>query len=188
MGSGFETEVKIPISSAGDVMDRLHSAALHVIKPRIFEANTLYDTPDQSIRKQSAILRIREVGDSTIVTWKGRGEAGPHKRRAEIETKVGSRDVLHEIFGQLGFAPVFRYEKYRTEFAPSSPPSPRVVTVDETPIGDFLEIEGPGEWIDQMASQLGFTSKDYVLESYGALYLADCRRRGVQPTNMVFRS
>ena len=62
------------------------------------------------------------------------------------------------------------------------------MTVDETPIGSFLEIEGPPEWIDSTASRLGFSADDYILESYGRLYLAACERQGVQPTNMVFTS
>ena len=67
-----------------------------------------------------------------------------------------------------------------------SPGEPGVVTVDETPIGNFLELEGPAEWIDAKAAALGFTPSDYILESYGRLYLADCERRGVEPSNMVF--
>jgi adenylate cyclase, class 2 len=63
-----------------------------------------------------------------------------------------------------------------------------VVTLDETPIGDFLELEGPGEWIDDTAKRLGFSRQDYVLDSYARLYVADCERRGVEPSHMVFAS
>jgi hypothetical protein len=37
-----------------------------------------------------------------------------------------------------------------------------------------------------MALRLGFTAADYVLESYGRLYLAYSKKQGVQPLNMVF--
>ncbi|MBV9156122.1 MAG: adenylate cyclase, partial [Acidobacteriaceae bacterium] len=67
-------------------------------------------------------------------------------------------------------------------------PRQGVVTLDETPIGTFLELEGPGDWIDETAKQLGFSRADYIVDSYGRLYLADCERRGVQPTNMTFAS
>ncbi len=188
MPKGFETEVKIPIPRAADILERLHAAGLRVSVPRLFEANTLYDTADQRLRQEGVLLRLREAGDKSVLTWKGRGEPGAYKVREEIETTFGSREAMRRIFANLGYGPSFRYEKYRTEFVTSENPSPGVVTLDETPIGDFLEIEGPGDWIDATARRLGFTPKEYVLESYGALYLAHCERLGVQPTNMVFAS
>ncbi len=188
MASGTETEVKIPLSRATGITDRLHAVGLRVSVPRVFEANTLYDTSEQALRRAGTILRLREAGDKFVLTWKGRREIRTHKSREEIETTIGSRDALHEIFGRLGYQPMFRYEKYRTEFRSEANPAAGVVTLDETPIGDFLEIEGAGEWIDSTAKRLGFEAKDYVVESYAALYVADCRRRGVEPTNMIFAS
>ncbi|MBV8551709.1 MAG: class IV adenylate cyclase [Acidobacteriaceae bacterium] len=188
MASGTETEVKVRLGRAADIVHVMKAAGFRVSVPRLFEANTLYDTPDQDLRRKSMLLRLREVGDKVVLTWKGRNEPGAHKIRPERETTVGSAGVLEEILGHLGYHPSFRYEKYRTEFVSDAAPSAGVVTVDETPIGDFLEIEGPADWIDATARKLGFTPQNYILESYGALYLADCAQRGVQPSNMVFAS
>ena len=44
--------------------------------------------------------------------------------------------------------------------------------VDETPLGAFLEIEGPPETIDEAARALGLHPGDYVLDSYPALFRA----------------
>lgn len=187
MGSGHETEVKIRLSNSAGMAGRLTKAGLTLSVQRQFEANTLYDTKKQELRHQGMILRLRQVGPKNVVTWKGPGTPGRHKSRAELETKVDSLEVLSQILEQLGYAPSFRYEKFRTEF--SDPANPAgTVTLDETPIGDFLELEGPGDWIDQTAKSLGFSEEDYLLESYGRLYLADCERRGLQPGNMVFAS
>ncbi len=187
MGSGHETEVKIRLSSAAGMAGHLTGAGLKLLVARQFEANTLYDTASQDLRQQGMILRLREVGGKNIVTWKGPGTPGRHKSRAELETKVESIETLGQILGRLGYIPSFRYEKFRTEF--SDPANPAgAVTLDETPIGDFLELEGPGDWIDRTATKLGFSEDDYVLESYGRLYLDDCGRRGLQPGNMVFAS
>ncbi|MBV8709904.1 MAG: hypothetical protein JO028_22160 [Acidobacteriaceae bacterium] len=93
---------------------------------------------------------------------------------------------MHQILTSIGFQPSFRYEKYRTEFQADG--AAGIVTLDETPIGFFLELEGPGDWIDKTAKDLGFSPESYVLESYGRLYVADCERRGVKPSHMVFRS
>lgn len=187
MTGGKEVEVKIRLTDSAAILDRLRATGLTQSVPRQFEANTLYDTSDHHLRQNGMLLRLREIGQKGVLTWKGVGDPGPYKSRPELETTVGSLETLGQILTQLGFAPAFRYEKYRTEFVnPES--GPGVVTVDETPIGDFLELEGPGNWIDETAARLGFSRQDYIVESYGRLYLADCERRGVEPTNMVFAS
>jgi adenylate cyclase class 2 len=187
VSNGIETEVKIPLPTADGLPGRLRDAGFSVSVPREFESNTLYDTKDQRLRRSGMILRLRQIGEKNIITWKGPSEPGPYKMRAELETGVGSLEIAEQILGQLGYQPLFRYEKYRTEFHQGNQ-APGVVTLDETPIGNFLELEGTGEWIDATASLLGFRPKDYVLESYGNLYLADCARRGVEPKHMVFAS
>jgi adenylate cyclase class 2 len=187
MKNATETEVKIRLSNSAAISERLHSAGFTKSVPRLFEANTLYDTPDHSLAQKGMLLRLRQVADKGVITWKGRGDPGPYKSRPELETTVGSVETLGQILADLGFHPLFRYEKWRTEFVHPQNGS-GVVTLDETPIGDFLELEGPGEWIDDTAKQLGFSPQDYVLDSYARLYVADCERRGVQPTHMVFAS
>ncbi len=181
-----ETEVKIRLPETRDVLERLQTAGFSEAAPRLFETNTLYDTKNKDLRESNMLLRLRQAGGQFVITWKGRGEPGPHKSRPEIETRVMSGESMHQILGQLGFHPMFRYEKFRTEYAFQN--APGVVTIDETPIGNFLEIEGPAEWIDSTARTLGFSAEDYILDSYGRLYLAACERQGVQPTNMVFAS
>ncbi len=186
MKNAIETEVKLRLPDRPAILERIHRLGLAISAPRQFESNTLYDSPDHNLRDRNMLLRLRQLGGEAVITWKGPGNPGPHKSRPELETTVGSLETMHQILTQIGFAQTFRYEKYRTEFAAKDDHG--VVTLDETPIGDFLELEGPGEWIDTTADRLGFSSRDYILESYGRLYLADCARRGVEPSNMVFAS
>jgi adenylate cyclase, class 2 len=61
-----------------------------------------------------------------------------------------------------------------------------MATVDETPIGVFLELEGLPRWVDRIARVLGFSAADYITLSYGRLYIEACAARGIAPTNMVF--
>jgi adenylate cyclase, class 2 len=181
-----EIEVKIRLSNKSAIVDRIQKEGFRESSPRVFEANTLYDTKDNQLRKKQMLLRVRKAGEKSVITWKGPDVAGPHKNRPEIETSIGSAESMAQIFGNVGFEPAFRYEKYRTEFNRKG--ADGTITVDETPIGDFLELEGPPDWIDKTAEQLGFSRQDYILDSYGKLYVADCERRGVQPTHMVFAS
>jgi adenylate cyclase class 2 len=186
MESGVETEVKIPIGDLAEIIGRIRAAGFAPSVERLFEANTLYDKPDKELKNSGMLLRLREVGGRSVITWKGRGSPGRYKARPEIETTLGSAEILGQILEKLGFERSFRYEKFRTEFRRTG--ADGVVTVDETPIGNFLELEGAGDWIDGTAAKLGFTEKQYVLESYGKLYLEDCERRGVPPGNMTFSS
>jgi len=184
MESPLETEVKIRAADLADVCQRIEALGFQISQPREFESNTLYDTETRSLLSSGTLLRLRESGGRYFITWKGRYQAGPHKTRPELETTLGSLDTMAQILGQLGYGPVFRYEKYRREYRHAGQPS--VITADETPIGNFLELEGPGTWIDETAQRLGLKPADYVLESYARLYLKDCEQRGIAPTNMVF--
>src|SRR5947209_4235876 len=181
MSNAVETEVKIPLKEAELVRDKLLKLGFTVSTPRVFEANTLYDR-DGELQGRGELLRLREAGSHFVITFKGPGSSGAYKSRQEIETTIGSAKVLAEILERLGYRRTFRYEKLRTEFKRNGEEH-GVVTIDETPIGHFLELEGPGEWIDRTARELGFLQSEYILDSYGKLYLADCQRRGVQPTN-----
>ncbi len=184
MQGPLETEVKIRVADLAGMCQRIEALGFQISQPREFESNTLYDTPAKSLLASGTLLRLRESGGRYVITWKGRYQVGPHKTRPEMETTLGSIETMAQIFGELGYEPVFRYEKYRREYRVAGQPG--VITADETPIGNFLELEGPGAWIDETAQRLGLGPTDYVLESYVRLYLKDCGERGVTPSNMTF--
>lgn len=186
--NALETEVKISVPNwtGAEAASRLAALNIKVTAPRVFEANFVFDTPQQTIRNAQMLLRLRRVGARNLLTWKGPYEPGPHKSRPELELMFESFDTMHRILEHLGYQTSFRYEKYRTEFGTDS--GNGTVTFDETPIGNFLELEGPGSWIDNTAMLLGFTPKDYILDSYNRLYVAHCAKQGVPPLNMVFSS
>ena len=176
---GIETEVKIRLIDVTTAQRRLADGQFVVSVPRRFEANTLYDTADLKLKRGQMLLRLRQVGGEAIVTWKGPSLPGPHKIRPELETTVGSIEEMDRILRALGYEPSFRYEKYRTEYTQGQG-SGGVVTLDETPIGNFFELEGTAEWIDQTAAHLGFERGSYVLASYGRLYLDHCAANGLE--------
>ena len=179
-----ETEVKIAVVSPTAARKAVRRAGFHVHIPRVLEVNILYDFQDLRLRSQGKVLRLREAGKVSTLTFKGRSKDARHKVREEVETTVERGGAVDRVFQELHLKPVFRYEKYRTEFTCDTR---GVVTLDETPIGTFLEIEGPARWIDRTAKQLGFNSADYITLSYGALYLEYCKDLGIKPSNMVFR-
>jgi len=123
--------------------------------------------------------------------WKEEeAERSRHKVREEIELEVADAAALTRIIEALGMRNWFRYEKFRTTF--QLPESQRwakglLIELDETPIGTFVELEGPATAIDEAAKRLGFATRDYIVMNYFSLYRAECVRRGEKPEHMVFR-
>ena len=163
---------------------KLRAAGFHVTKRRVFEGNALFDTTRGSLRRSGQLLRVREVGRSGILTYKGPESEGKYKDREELEVDVSDPPRLAEILQRLGLSTGFRYEKYRTEYQRSHESG--VATLDETPIGVYLELEGSRRWIDRSARLLDFSETDYITSSYYGLYADWCRDRGIQPTHMTF--
>jgi adenylate cyclase class 2 len=89
----------------------------------------------------------------------------------------------------LGLREVFRYDKFRTVYAPpgksARAEAPNVV-LDETPIGNYLELEGPQRWIDVIARQLGYSRREYITDSYAALFRKHCQTEHKPLGNMIF--
>jgi adenylate cyclase class 2 len=181
---GIENEVKLRVHDIAEARSRLEKSGFRVVQPRVFEENNIYDTPAGELRSRGELLRLRMAGDRTVLTHKGPPIGGPHKSRPETEVGVSDFKRCHSILGSVGFQLAFRYEKYRTEFA--EPGIHGTVTLDETPIGTFLELEGEPEWVDATASRLGFRSSDYITDSYARLYLDYCEHLQVPPQHMIF--
>jgi adenylate cyclase class 2 len=113
-----------------------------------------------------------------------------YKVREETEMVVTDAATLQKIFEGLGLRGWFRYEKYRSTYklpARAKWAQGLLVEIDETPIGTFVELEGPSDAIDRAARELGYSPVDYIQKNYLLLYLDDCKKRGQQPANMLFK-
>jgi adenylate cyclase class 2 len=182
--SPTETEIKLRVPDVRTGRKLLGAAGFAVSCPRVFESNLILDTPRQTLRRASTLLRVRQAGKRTTVTYKGRPTVTRHKSREELELTVTDAATMRTIFERLGFGPAFLYEKYRTEYRQER--GAGMATLDETPVGLYVELEGSPRWIDRTARQMGFGESDYITASYARLYLDWCRTNGVKPSNMVF--
>jgi adenylate cyclase class 2 len=208
-----EIEIKLLVQDINAVRTRLKNLRAREITPRTHELNTLYDTPRQDLRRRGRLIRVRiehpaassakhhqSRNSAAILTYKGPAPSSSstempgntrHKMKTnfkikdEAEISVTNPPDLHRILHGLGLRPSFRYEKFRTTYALPRLPHLKI-ELDETPVGIFLELEGPTAAIDRAARLLGYTRKDYSTATYGTLYFADCRRRGRKPTHMLF--
>jgi adenylate cyclase class 2 len=184
--SAVEIEVKFRVDNIQKLEDRLRSLGFHAVTPRTFERNTLYDTPDRKLRARQSILRIRKYGDLWLLTHKclpqDHDPGARHKRRIETETEIADGDALGAVFVQLGYEPVFIYEKWRAEYADAN----GHCVLDETPIGAFAELEGPEEWIDGITARLGLDPSSLMTMSYGRLFEDWRQQTGSPARDMTF--
>ena len=179
-----EIEIKFRIENPPALTRALKQAGFKQVTRSAHEMNSLYDLPGQKLRKRGDLLRLRKYGETWVLTHKAKGNAGRHKVRVELETRVENGPQMDAILRALGFAATFRYEKYRAKWSDGT----GHVVLDETPIGNFGEIEGPSRWIDRTASVLGITPAHYLTQTYAELFFAWKRRMHSLATEMTFRA
>jgi adenylate cyclase, class 2 len=179
-----EIEIKFRIDDLRALTRELRKAGFKQITRSTHEMNSLYDLRGQKLRKRGDLLRLREYGKTWVLTHKAKGETGRHKMRIELETRVEDGQQMDAILRALGFAPTFRYEKYRAEWSDGT----GHIVLDETPIGNFGEIEGPPRWIDRTARALGIDWSDYITQTYAPMFFAWKRRMHSPATEMTFRA
>ena len=178
-----EVEIKFRIDEIPSLTDKLRANGFHVITERTHELNTLHDQPGNPLRARGALLRLRQYGEKWSLTYKEKSAAsGRHKVRHEIETLVQNGPAMAEILAALGFAPTFIYEKFRSEWSDGK----GHVVLDETPIGNFGEIEGAPDWIDATARALDISEQQYIKDSYAELFASWKRQTRSSAEHMTF--
>jgi adenylate cyclase class 2 len=179
-----EIEIKFRIADLPSLARRLRAAGFRLLTPRTHEMNTLYDLPGEVLRSRKELLRLRKYGLKWTLTHKARGKVGRHSSRVETETSVADGRKIDLILRALGYAPSFRYEKFRAEWTDGK----GQVVVDETPIGNFCEIEGAPRWIDATAKQLGVSKAEYITKNYAGLFLEWKARTKSEAEEMTFKA
>lgn len=189
-----ETEIKLPFKSLEEAHQKVANLKPRLQKERHFEDNYVLDTSDLSVRNSGCLLRVRIISSADrescvrtqgILTFKGTLQIHDGLRnREEIECIVNPPETFLKIFERLGYSLKFRYQKYRTIY--SIEQMQIHICVDETPIQNYFELEGPAEEIHEIAAKLGYSREQYITESLGQLYYQWCKERGIESSNLVF--
>ncbi len=187
-----EIELKFPVADPEDLETRLPQLGFNLITPRTYEHNILFDTPARDLRAKRQILRLRDYGGIHTLTHKRIDDSTPesarYKIRIETETTVSDPHAITEVLAQIGYQPAFIYEKYRTEYSifdPATNTTPHLV-IDETPIGTYVELEGPTDWIDRTLTDLNVDLSTCITDSYGKLFLDWKQRTGSPADHLTF--
>ena len=182
-----EIEIKLVVASPRTARRRLRELGLRLLAPRALEQNTLFDTWKRSLRRRGQMLRLRRVGPRAWLTLKQPAQASQrYKVRQEFETEIQDPWAVERALLALGYGPVFRYQKFRTVYGAGRGRQGGEVMLDETPIGTFLELEGPRRWILRLAGRLGARPADFLTQTYAELYRRWCRRHHRPFRHMIF--
>lgn len=181
-----EIELKFTVDDPASLRHAALRAGFTLVTERTLETNTLYDTEDRLLRGRKQILRLRNYNGHCVMTHKRTTTPSEldarFKTRVETESMVEDCAAMAEVFTQLGYGPVFRYEKYRTEFGSGG----GHLVLDETPIGVWAELEGAPEWIDATLAELGIARERCSTESYGKLFERWKLETGSDADNLTF--
>jgi adenylate cyclase, class 2 len=182
MAANQEIEIKFRVDDLHQLIQALRRTGFRLVTKSTHEVNTLYDLPGLPLRKRGDLLRLRKYGSEWVLTHKAKGKTGSHKVRIETETGVSDGRKMDAILRALGLSPSFRYEKFRAEWSDGK----GHVVIDETPIGNFGEIEGRSRWIDATAKRLQIQRQDYITDTYATLFFQWKKQTGSSANEMTF--
>lgn len=163
----IEAELKIPVTDLEPIRGSLDDAGALLIQPMAREINLLLDSANREIRDAGSLLRLRRHAATKVLTFKGPASfRGAVKERPEYETEIDDLERMGEILEHLGFVVFMRYEKDREEWRLGEVS----VVLDHTPMGDFVEVEGPPQQLNQTAHKIGLDASGAVRGSYISLW------------------
>lgn len=161
-----EIEVKFLLADYSALMQKISDLQLPCSQERIHEFNLRYDSPDGRLVAQRQVLRLRKDTQARL-TFKGPGIMEEDVlTRKEIEVVVSDFDATNRLLQALGYQVIMMYEKFRANYQMDN----LVLSVDETPLGLFIELEGesPAQ-VRKAADALGLDWDARINLSYSAL-------------------
>lgn len=191
MNEPLEIEVKLRLASRDEALARLGRLGAEPRDGRHFEDNEIYDTARLTLGREGSLLRLRITDGNGLITFKEKVETDLNaKVRREVETEVSDSGAVRAILGKLGLIKVYRYQKHRSYYGWTDPEGEGdlCISLDETPIGVFVELEGAPGAIDRAARIMGYTQDDYIVEDYRTLHRAWLRDHDLPDGDLVFES
>ncbi len=166
----LEREAKLRVADVAAARRAVEALGARLRRARHLEDNLLLDDVSGRLAGQGSALRLRQADGRAVLTFKGprQEDASGLKVRPEIEFEVSDARDAAALLSALGFLPSFRYQKFREVWDWKD----AEIVVDETPLGAFVEIEGPAVTIEEAARALGASPADYVVDSYPDLFRA----------------
>jgi adenylate cyclase class 2 len=179
----LEIEMKFPVPDFAGVRAVLAKWQARA-DPALEEADHYYNAPDRDFARTDEALRLRRVGASNVLTYKGPKQAGPTKTRTEIEVPLEAgteaADNFFRLLTHLGYRAVAVVRKKRLCHHFDRGGLALQACLDEVDrVGRFVEVEivapedqktQAQEVLLQAAADLGL--KDAERRSYLEMFLS----------------
>jgi adenylate cyclase class 2 len=183
----YEVEQKFPVADLAALEAKLAALGATIAEPRC-EVDLYFAHPARDFASTDEALRIRRVGGSASITYKGPKIDATTKTRREIELPLSPQEATaagwEDLLQALGFTPVAEVRKRRRRAI--VPWQGRAITAtldDVDQVGTYVELELAADdqdlepakdCIASLAAALGLSGGER--RSYLELLLA--RRRG----------
>ena len=176
--SGREIEIKLAAPDVRTAQKWLRAGGFRVYKRRVFESNIVFDLPDGALRGQARLLRVRQAGNAFDPHLQRTAGSRSAQEPRRIGDWVDDPVAIRAILDRLGYRPVFTYEKYRTEYRQPGQQrvSPRLTRRPSALTSNWKAVQHGSTGLQE---SLDFRKHDYILDSYGRLYLRWGEKRGV---------
>ena len=139
----LEVELKFPLDNALALRARLGALGA-VAKGTVSQSDAYFNHPAREFAVTDEALRIRTVGDESVVTYKGPKQGIAAKTRFELELPLAaqSADGWTEVLARLGFRAVATVRKRRELFELVREGRSFELSIDEVEgLGAFAEVE-----------------------------------------------
>jgi predicted adenylyl cyclase CyaB len=122
-----------------------------------------FDFQDDTITRAGNLLRLRKIGDETVLTFKKFVESQSAKVRNEFEVSISDFEAMRLILESIGLVTTWQMEKHRTSYKLKSGVEVDIdkYTGEYSHIPELLEIEAKDvETIRLHAKLLGFQPEE----------------------------
>lgn len=140
---GIEVEQKFRLDDVAALEKRLMESGASFVSNQE-EVDTYLRHPSRDFSQTDEALRIRQIGDWAVITYKGPRKKGPVKVRKEIEIPIVQKTLgmWLDVWQSLGFEEVAQVRKTRRAFKLEHKGRRFTITLDHVKdIGDFAEVE-----------------------------------------------
>jgi adenylate cyclase class 2 len=184
----LEIEMKFPITDLVRLQAQLEAMKAHLDQVQ-HEEDHYFNAPDRDFARTDEALRLRRVGDSHVLTYKGPKQDAQAKIRTEIEVPLASEPEaaqrLTELLKHLGYRSVALLRKERTVYRLEYGGFPVQICLDQVEgVGPYVEVEivAPeserdyaSQTIQELARRLGLSGSER--RSYLELWLTADKHR-----------
>ncbi|MFH1672428.1 MAG: class IV adenylate cyclase [Pseudomonadota bacterium] len=181
----IEIEVKFYLPSVPLIRKAISGLPGVVNHGRVFEKNIRFETRENRLRKEGILLRLRR-DEKNLLTLKTKvKDPDPSfKMHHEFEVSVSDFDTTRAILERLGFYTAQVYEKWRETFSYKS----SKLLIDALPYGDFLEIEGDRNLIQDITKELGLDWDRRITTNYLAMFDIIKKNEGLAFHDITFEN